>query len=432
VTKLDASLRFEQGPIRPPSEARSLLMRVTRNCSWNKCSFCPVYKGTEFSRRSLEEIKSDIDAAALMREQIESLSNDLGMGGKVDDKVISAIFSNPRLSNSFRNVAAWLYYGTGAVFLQDANNLVMKPQVLAEALEYLREKMPGIKRITTYARSGSAALRSLDELKMLRKAGLDRVHIGLETGYDPLLKFMKKGVTAAKQVEGGKKVKEAGMELSEYVMPGLGGVKWWKEHAIHTARVLNQINPDFIRLRTLRVPHHLELRREMEKGAFELLTEDGVVEEIKLFVQTLDGITSYFASDHIGNLIETVEGSFPNDKQKMLEVLDSYIDMPDKDRLMYRICRRMGRCRDPRDIQHPGLRAQMEPLADKMIAQGDPEGSIRKMIEGKYFNSPISPAESGFRRTSGPHFKGRIQAHFPALRMGHFIGQNHGFEALKC
>ena len=381
MAMLDSSLRFEQGPIRPPSEAKSLLLRFTRNCSWNKCSFCPVYKGTDFSRRSLEEIKADIDTAALMRGQILELSEEMGRGGAVDDAVINTVFSNPALSNSYRNLAAWLYYGTGAVFLQDANNLVLKPEVLGQGVKYLREKLPEISRVTTYARSGTAANRSQEELNLLRECGLDRVHIGLETGYDPLLKFMKKGVTAAKQIEGGQKVKAAGMELSEYVMPGLGGVRWWKEHAEHTAQVLNQINPDFIRLRTLRVPRHLELRREMEAGNFELLHEDDVVREIKLFVQTLDGITSYFASDHIGNLIETVQGYFPQDKPKMLAVLDSYLDMPPEERILYRLCRRMGRCRDPRDIQHPALRAQMESTLARVKKDGDPDRVIRKLIE---------------------------------------------------
>ena len=381
MASLDSSLRFEQGPIRPPSEARSLLLRFTRNCSWNKCTFCPVYKGAEFSRRSLEEIKADIDTAALMREQILALSHDMGRGGRVDDPVASAVFSSPALSNSFRNVAAWLYYGTGAVFLQDANNLVLKPELLAEGLKHLREKIPEVRRVTTYARSATAANRSPDELRMLKDAGLDRVHIGLETGYDPLLKFMKKGVTAAKQVEGGQKVKAAGLELSEYVMPGLGGVRWWKEHAEHTALVLNQINPDFIRLRTLRVPRHLELRREVEAGNFELLHEDDVVREIRLFVQTLDGITSYFASDHIGNLIETVQGYFPQDKPAMLATLDSYLEMPDEERILYRLCRRMGRCRDPRDIQHPGLRAQMETHLERIKREGSPDRVITRMIE---------------------------------------------------
>ena len=313
---LDTSLDFEQGPIRPPSEAKSLLLRFTRNCPWNKCKFCPVYKRRTFSRRGLEEIKKDIDSAARMRSQILELSQAMGHGGKVDDAVVQAVFQNPGLSHAFRNVAAWLYYGTGNVFLQDANNLVMKPDVLVAAVEYLREKMPEVKRLTTYSRSSTAAQRSVEDLVRIRKAGLDRIHIGLETGYDPLLKFMKKGVTAAKQVEGGQRIKAAGMELSEYVMPGLGGERWSREHATATARVLNQINPDFIRLRTLRVPERVELHRDMMSGEFKKLGDDQVVAEIRLFIETLDGIQSYVASDHIMNLIETVEGRLPRGKRK--------------------------------------------------------------------------------------------------------------------
>ena len=208
----------------------------------------------------------------------------MGERGRVSAPVVNAVFSNPRLSHAFHNVAAWLYYDTGNVFLQDANNLVMKPEVLAEALNYLRAKMPEAKRVTTYARSSSAAQRTVEELTMLRKAGLDRIHIGLETGYDPLLKFMQKGVTAAKQIKGGQNVKAAGMELSEYVMPGLGGEKWSKEHAIATAEVLNQINPDFIRLRTLRVPPRIPLYQDLVSGEFVKISDDEVAAEIRLFI----------------------------------------------------------------------------------------------------------------------------------------------------
>ena len=140
---LDTSLDFEQGPIRPPSEAKSLLLRFTRNCPWNKCKFCPVYKRRTFSRRSLEEIKRDIDSAAMMRSQILDMSGAMGKGGRVDDAVVQAVFQNPGISHAFRNVAAWLYYGAGNVFLQDANNLVMKPDALVEAIEYLRGENAG-------------------------------------------------------------------------------------------------------------------------------------------------------------------------------------------------------------------------------------------------------------------------------------------------
>lgn len=378
---LDDTLSFEQGPIRPPSEARSLLLRFTRNCPWNKCKFCPVYKRRTFSRRTLEEIIADIDAAAAIREQIIALSEEMGEGGAVSHSVVNAVFSNPRLTDAFRNVAGWLYYGTGAVFIQDANTLVMKPEPLIKALNHLRERIPEVSRITTYARSSTAAQRTVEELTAIRQAGLDRVHIGLETCYDPLLKFMKKGVTAEKQIKGGQNIKAAGMELSEYVMPGLGGRKWWKEHATATAQALNQIDPDFIRLRTLRVPDRIELFDDVQSGAFEKPSDDEVVAEIRLFIETLDGIHSYVASDHIMNLIETVEGRLPDDKENMLAILDEYLEMADRDRLMYRLCRRMGRCREPRDIQSPGMRAQLESALSQVEAQGDPDAILNEMAD---------------------------------------------------
>jgi radical SAM superfamily enzyme YgiQ (UPF0313 family) len=381
LPKLDNSLDFEQGPIRPPSEARSLLLRFTRNCPWNKCSFCPVYKGRSFSRRSLDEIKADIDSAAEMRGQIIELSKAMGERGRVGQNVVNKVFSNPGLSHAFHNVAAWLYYDTGNVFIQDANNLVMKPEVLAEALKYLREKLPEARRVTSYARSSTAAQRTVEELTMIRKAGLDRVHIGLETAYDPLLKFMKKGVTGAKQIKGGQNIKAAGIELSEYVMPGLGGKKWSKEHALATADALNQINPDFIRLRTLRVPPRIELHDDLVSGAFEKLSDDETAEEIRLFIESLEGIESYVASDHIMNLIETVSGKLPEDKEKMLAILDDYLDLTSREKMLYRLCRRMGRCREPRDIDRLGLRSELESTLVRIEEQGDPDEVLSEMAD---------------------------------------------------
>jgi radical SAM superfamily enzyme YgiQ (UPF0313 family) len=357
------------------------LLRFTRNCPWNKCKFCPVYKRRTFSRRSVEEIKTDIDTVRQMRDEIAALSFHLGQGGRVNDQVVNAAFSNSAISDSYRNVAAWLYYGTGNAFLQDANNLVMKPDALAECLRYLREQIPEVKRVTTYARSSTAAQRTVEELTMIREAGLDRVHIGLETGYDPLLKFMQKGVTQAKQIQGGQNVKAAGLELSEYVMPGLGGRKWSREHAIHTAEALNQINPDFIRLRTLRVPQRVALYQDLVSGEFEKLGDDEVVEEIRLFIEHLDGIDSYVASDHIMNLIETVQGSLPQDKPHMLALLDEYLALPERERLVYRLCRRMGRCREPRDIDRHGMRSQLESVLARIEAQGDPEQVLTEMAD---------------------------------------------------
>ena len=347
----EKEIRFEQGPIRPPSEARSLLLRVTRNCPWNQCLFCRTYKKRKFSLRTVEEIKEDIRTAGDMAEDIRKLSWKIGAGGKVDDSVISSIFGNSGISDSYRSVAAWMYYGTGSCFLQDADNLIMKTQDLVEVLEFLRGTFPEITRVTSYSRSRTIIRKSVESLKKIRKAGLNRVHIGLETGHDPLLKFIKKGVTAAQHIEAGQKVVEAGMEVSEYVMPGLGGQAMWREHAVETANVLNQINPHFIRFRSLRVLPILPLHKIMMDGDFVVQTDDMVVKEIKLFLETLNGITSTVTSDHITNLLEEIDGKLPQDKEKMLDVIRQYQELPDSERLIYRVGRRGGAFRSVDDLK---------------------------------------------------------------------------------
>jgi hypothetical protein len=292
--------------------------------------------------RTVEEIKEDIQTAKKIANDIKSLSLTLGAGGECNDQVISHIFGNPGYSDSYRSLAAWLYYGTGACFLQDADNLVMNTGDLVEVLNFLKERFPEITRITTYSRSRTAVRKSVESLKQIREAGLDRIHIGLETGFDPLLKFMKKGVTAQKHIEAGQKIIEAGMELSEYVMPGLGGQEMWRDHALETARVLNQINPHFIRLRSLRVPSRIPLYKKLKDGSFTMQTDDMLAEEIRLFIENLDGITSTVTSDHMMNLLEEVTGKFPEDKEKMLEVIRKYQELPETERLIYRLGRRGG------------------------------------------------------------------------------------------
>ena len=348
-------LKFEQGPIRPPSEARSLLLRVTRNCPWNQCQFCPVYKKRKFSLRTVEEIKQDIETVKDIVDDVKTLSWRLGCSGAVNDQVISSIFGDSDYSDNYRSVAAWLYYGTGACFLQDADNMIMKVRDLVEVLGFLRKKLPEVTRITTYSRSRTVVRKSVESLKQIREAGLDRIHIGLESAYDPLLKLMKKGVKGSQQIEAGQKVIEAGMELSEYVMPGLGGQEMWREHAVETAKALNQINPHFIRLRSLRVPKRVPLYEKLKDGSFTMQTDDMIAEEIKLFIETLDGITSMVTSDHIMNLLEEVTGRLPQDKEMMLEVIRKYQALSDLDRTIFRIGRRGGTYRSTDDLEHDTL-----------------------------------------------------------------------------
>jgi hypothetical protein len=371
---------FEQGPIRPPNEARSLLLRLTRNCPWNQCLFCPVYKREKFSLRTVDEIKQDILAAKQIADDIKALSWKLGHSGDVNDAVISAIFNQPETSTQYRSIAAWLYYRTDACFLQDADNLIMKTKDLVAVLQFLKAQFPDIKRVTTYSRSRTVIRKSVDALKQIRQAGLDRVHIGLESGYDPLLKLMKKGVTGAQHIEAGKRLLAAGMDVSEYVMPGLGGQEMWRDHAIETAKVLNQINPHFIRLRSLRVPDHVPLHERLEDGSFTMQTDDMLAEEIGLFIKTLDGITSTVTSDHIMNLLEEVSGKLPADKEKMLAVIQSYQDLSETDRLVYRAGRRGGTYRSIDDLKRDPATYQKIKNLIQTVAQAEGPQGIERMI----------------------------------------------------
>jgi len=352
---------FELGPIRPPSEAKSLLIRVTRNCPWNKCEFCHTYKGEVFSIRSVEEVKKDIDSMKAIADEIRELSWRMGQAGDLNQAVLRQFINQPGYqSHAYQSVAGWLYYGGDQVFLQDGNSLMVKTGDLVEILSYLREKFPSIQRITSYARARTMARKTVEELKEIRKAGLSRIHIGMETGYDPLLQYMKKGVTAKEQVTGGKNVVEAGISLSEYVMPGLGGERWWREHAVETAKVLNQINPDFIRFRTLYVRQNMPLYQKVEKGEFVRPSDDQIVSEIRLFLETLDGIRSTVVSDHILNLLEEVQGKLPQDKEKMLQVIDRYLAWPAEQRLRFRVGRRLGYLRNLDDLEDLNLRLRID------------------------------------------------------------------------
>ncbi len=361
-------LSFEQGPIRPPSEAYSLLLRFTRNCNWNQCLFCPVYKRHKFSRRSLEEVKADIDTAAEIIGQVRDASREMGCSGRVTQEVAHHFYAQD-LSQSYLSVVAWLYYGTGAVFLQDANNLLLPADQLAAMLNHLHEKISGVTRVTSYARSKTAARKTLEELTEIRVAGLDRIHIGLESGNDAVLEFVRKGVTGDVHIEAGQKIKAAGMELSEYYMPGLGGRALWREHALDTARVLNSINPDFIRLRTLRIPDRIPLYQKLRTGEFQQMNDDETVEEIRLFIENLDGIESYVASDHIMNLLQDVEGRLPRDKDFMLGKIDRYLSLTGEERRHYRLGRRMGLYNGVDDMERTELRTRVNGAMAQLLAQ---------------------------------------------------------------
>ncbi len=347
---------YEMGPIRPPSEGRdhSLLIRATRNCPWNRCRFCPVYKGQKFEYRSVTEVKEDISVARALADELKAASWRLGLGGRIDRTVLSTFVNgNPQLYgsdspdprevdlcvNSLVNVVNWLASGGRTAFLQDADTMIMRVPELLDVLGHLKQNFPGIERVTSYARAKTISRRSLDDLKKLHEAGLSRLHVGLESGADEVLQYMEKGVTAEEHIRGGRAVVEAGISLSEYVMPGLGGRKWSEKHALESARVLNAIDPEFIRLRSLGVRKNTPLHEQMGGGDFQVLGEDEMVVEIGLFIENLD-CGSYLASDQMSNLLWEVEGQLPQDKQAMLNTISRYLSMRPVERMRFCLERR--------------------------------------------------------------------------------------------
>jgi radical SAM superfamily enzyme YgiQ (UPF0313 family) len=332
---------FEQGPIRPPSEANSLLIRITRNCPWNRCTFCPVYKDRRFSVRSVEHVLQDIDAVHRQVQQLQQTADDSGRIHREQIKDI-ANSNHPADMQAFYAALNWVIGGMKSIFLQDANSLIIKPADLIRILKHLRACFPWVKRITSYARSHTVARINDENLSEMKKAGLNRVHIGLESGSDEVLKRVMKGVSKATQIKAGRKVKAAGMELSEYVMPGLGGLALSETHAKETADALNQIDPDFIRLRTLAIPDHVPLYQEYQKGDFVKCNDIEMAAEILTFIEHLDGITSFVKSDHILNLFQEIEGKLPADKSLMIKPLQDFLSMDTNQQTLYIVGRRLG------------------------------------------------------------------------------------------
>jgi radical SAM superfamily enzyme len=325
---------FEQGVIRPPSEASSLLLRVTRNCPWNQCVFCPAYKGTKFSRRTVEEVKKDIDAMAAQYKGVVRITS---------------------------------------AFLQDADSLVLPVDDVVAILEYLREKFPKINRVTTYARARTLKRKSVDDLRRLKEAGLTRVHAGMESGSAAVLELIRKGLTPEEIVTGGRRVMDAGLELSEYIMPGIGGRALSQEHAVETARVLNEIRPHFIRVRTFAMHPLSPMQKMVREGTFAPMSDDEIVGEIRLLVTGLDEMHSYFScNDFSLNLLMHVDGFLDEKKAAMLAELDAFLALSKREKQVYMLVQRSGYFRYPLDVVNDSeVLRQVLPEIEKLEKTGE-------------------------------------------------------------
>ncbi len=345
---------FELGPIRPPSEAQSLMLRITRNCPWNKCKFCGLYKGEKFSIRSVDHIIKDIDTIRHYVDEIDKIMQQPGGGNQRD--LFALQTGQPEIEQMALHTALnWVRGGMRSIFLQDANSMIIKPDDLVEILNYVRRVFPQVERITSYARSHSVAKISDEDMARIAAAGLNRIHIGMESAAAEVLEFVKKGVDKQTHIVAGKKVKAAGIELSEYFMPGLGGAQFSRQNALETADAINQINPDFIRIRTLAIPELVELYKDVQSGDFTRIGDLEIVEELLLFLDSLNGVDSRVKSDHILNLFQEIEGRLPDDREPMTAPIRKFLAMPAEEQLLYRVGRRTGIFSRLEDLYDPEL-----------------------------------------------------------------------------
>ena len=303
---------YEQGPIRPPSEAESILIRTTRNCTWSKCKFCTLYKGEVFSARTVEDVKNDID---IMSET-----------GHFDH------------SNS--------------AFLQDANSIVLSTDKTEEILLYLKSKFPNINRITTYGRADTLSRITVEEYKKLLAAGLNRIHSGYESGSDIVLKLINKGNTKAQEIEAGKRIKESGIQFSVYFMPGVGGKEHSEENYKETGDVINQVNPDFVRIRTFVPKEDSGLQHDIDAGVFTECTDIEKAMEIKHLIETVNNCDGEIISDHIINLFETVKGNLKNEKEKLIDIFNEFEALSPLEQQEFQIARRIGLVRSVNDMRN--------------------------------------------------------------------------------
>lgn len=290
-------MSFEQPLIRPPSEWRSGLIRVTRGCNWNRCRFCGIYPHfgeSGFSVRPLADILADIAYLRLRRPDTET------------------------------------------VFLGDADPLAAGLSMVAELARHLNRTFQ-LTRLTCYARASTLRRIGREGVLQLADAGLTRIHLGLESGSDEVLRYHRKGQSAEMVAEVAGWLREAHIELSVYVLLGLGGSTLWRQHAQATADLLNAIEPAFIRLRRLWIyPPSASgpgspLLAEIAAKRFRPQSPEGTVRELQLILQRLSLTGAVFTCDHENNYIK-VKGRLPQDQQAMLAEIEAFLNLPAKER----------------------------------------------------------------------------------------------------
>ncbi|MFP3980143.1 MAG: radical SAM protein, partial [Desulfobacterales bacterium] len=370
---------FEICSIRPPTENNSLTFRLTRNCYWNKCGFCPIYKtGAKFKKRSVEEVRQDVTNARIL----DDLLAENGISGSMDTRSIqqqavslirrikqakqeagitdkarcmpladspdprmrwfsSWFIDYPAISDCVEHLLSWRISGSRSCFLGDADALILRPDQIEAVMAHIHENFPEITRFTVYGRTRTAAgIRSEKDLAAFADAGIDRVHFGVESGSADVLKMVNKGATPDDHINGARKAARAGLSCSFYIMPGLGGIAMSQQHAVETARVINEAGPDYVRIRTLEIFDGTPIDVMRQNGAFVEADDDTVVLEIKRLIEEIR-VETELLSDSATNLLQ-VNGRLPEDRERMLSVIDEYLSMEPRQRIEYSLRSRLS------------------------------------------------------------------------------------------
>ncbi|MFC2010026.1 radical SAM protein [Chloroflexota bacterium] len=290
---------------RPPSEAHSYYLPLTSGCSNNTCTFCRYYGG-KLQIRDLDEVKKEIDAVALY------IKSGVQLPGI--PSIVYAIASQ------------WDRKG---VFLQDGDALVYPFEKLREVLEYLNQKLPMVERVAVYATGLDILRKSPAELKELRELKLGIVYMGLESGDDKVLKKVGKGMTSAQMIEAARRAKQAGILTSIIYILGLGGAEGSEKHALETARVLTEMDPDYVGALTLNLIPDTPIYEEVQQGSFKLVSEFQSLRELLMIIENSNFTDCFFSSVHPSNYY-TVRGRLPGDKDKIVAELRAIIEKGDQ------------------------------------------------------------------------------------------------------
>jgi len=266
---------YEGSIYRPPSEAFSLILQATIGCSWNRCTFCVAFKDKQFRTRTLDEIKLDVEKVFPM------------------------------------------YANVQRIFLADGNALCMPVDELENIIKYLYSKFKLLQRVSIYGGPLDLEKINVDELERLKRAGLELVYFGLESGSDRVLGAVKKGATPRNMVEAADKIKKAGLKLSVIFILGLGGKELTEIHAVETARIINAQDPDYAAALTLMVEPTSGIRKDVSSGRLTLLDPDEVLMELYTIVERMNVSHTLFRANHASNYAP-IGGTLPGDKEKIL------------------------------------------------------------------------------------------------------------------